>query len=191
LTLAKLNVGQESVSEYCLTVAKGYDLSLPAFDPDYIRHKFVKFYFVDIPTFLDFRAFLGTHYDSAAKFLNIATGSYLVNPSRYVSQLNLFHEELLYPIMVDKLKLKNTKEELALVEFGNRLDMLKAKRELAVFCGAVLSCNTLRANPETHGRLHRQLTETSPVSPKQRDALKKSLCAGYQELVSWILAGCP
>ena len=69
--------------------------------------------------------------------------------------------------------------------------MLQKKKELANFVGALVDCHRLRANPETHSRLHRELTETRDVTWQARNALKKKLCAGYQELVDWLILGCP
>lgn len=192
LRLGELGVDEERLTDYCIAYARGYDHSLPTIQPDYIRHILSTRYSVDCPKAASFRALLGSHYGRAADFLWTAENSYLANASRYVSQLDLFHEELLYPIMVDKLQLKTSREELAKVELTNRLDLLqRQKRELGAFVGALLACRRLRANPETHSRLHHQLTVTSPVSWRQRDGLKKTLSGGYQELVDWISEGCP
>jgi hypothetical protein len=192
LTLGDLGVDEELLADYCIAHAKGYDNSLPTIQPDYIRHILAKQYKVDCPKALSFHALLGSEYDRAAQFLWTAENSYLVNPSRYVSQLDLFHEELLYPIMVDELRLKSSRAELAKLELTNRIEHLqKQKRELATFSGALLACRRLRANPETHTRLHHQWTVTNPVSWQQRDGLKKMLSGGYQELADWVSAGCP
>lgn len=192
LTLGDLDLDDQHLPDHCIASAKGYDISLPAVTPDYVRHVFVKSYSVEIRVPVDFHALLGQDYDRAARFLWQAENSFLANASRYVSQLDLFHEELLYPILVDKLSLKETRHELAQVEWTNRIELLlKQQRELASFAGALLECRRLRANPETHTRLHKELTRTSFVSWRQRSALKKKLCAGYQELTDWIAAGCP
>lgn len=192
LTIGTLGINNKPLSDYCVTIAKGYDNSLPSIQADYVRHIFIKSYAVAISEPVDFRALFRQDYDRAARFLWQAAHSYLTNSSRYVSQLNLFHEELLYPILIDKLNVKLTRHELAHVELGNRIDMLqKQKKELANFVGALLDCHRLRANPETHSRLHRELTETRDVTWPARNALKKKLCAGYQELVDWLILGCP
>ena len=139
---------------------------------------------------IDFRILLGSEYRRATNFLWQAENSYLSNPSRYVSQLDLFHEELLYPILVDKLKLKSTKSELAKVEFANRIEMLaRSKQELTTFAGAIAACRKLRANPETHSRFHRELTYTKSITWRERNGLKKKLCGGYQELIDWMAGG--
>ena len=183
---------KDSLTDYCKMIAQGYDTTLPSIEPDYIRHIFSKSYSVIFTSPVDFHGLFGTHFDRAAEFLWQAETSFLVNPSRYVSQLNLFHEELLYPILVDKLKLKKSDNELALTEFGNRVEMLhKHKKELASLAGGIINCNLLRANPETHSRFHNQLIETSHVTPKKRNDLKKRLMGGYQELTDWLIAGCP
>lgn len=129
----------------------------------------------------------------ATNFLWQANTSYLSNPSRYVSQLNLFHEELLYPIFVDKLKLKNTREEAAKVALRNRIEMIqkevlqKGKPKLGTFASALLECNDLRAkSTESHTRLHGLLDPTNPISWHERNALKKKLCGAYQELTDWL-----
>jgi hypothetical protein len=196
LTIGNLSINNKPLSYYCITSAKGYDNSLPLIQQDYIRHIFIKSYEVMISEpidLLDLHALFGKDYGRAAHFLWWAEVSYLTNPSRYVTQLDLFHEELLYPILIDKLNVKPTRHELAHhVELGNRIDMLqKQKKELANFVGALLDCHRLRANPETHSRLHRELTETRDVTWQARNALKKKLCAGYQELVDWLILGCP
>ncbi|HSX80871.1 MAG TPA: hypothetical protein VLQ80_20170, partial [Candidatus Saccharimonadia bacterium] len=192
LTIGSLEINNKPLSDYCVTIAKGYDNSLPSIQADYVRHIFIRLYGVAISEPVDFRALLGQDYGRAARFLWQAEHSYLTNSSRYVSQLNLFHEELLYPILIDKLNVKPTRHELAHVELGNRIDMLqKQKKELANFVGGLLDCHRLRANPETHSRLHRELTETRDVTWQARNALKKKLCAGYQELVDWLILGCP
>ncbi len=192
LAIKDLDLDELPLSDYCIASARGYDSSLPAIQPDYIRHVFTKVYSVEIANPLDFRMLLGTDYDRAALFLWRAENSYLVNPSRYVSQIDLFHEELLYPILVDKLTVKSTRQELAQVELANRIEMLqKQKKQLASFVGALFESHRLRANPETHTRLHRGLTATNMVTWQQRNALKKRLSAGYQELADWLIAGCP
>lgn len=100
--------------------------------------------------------------------------------------------DVLYPILVDKLSLKKSRKELAQVEWTDRIRMLISnKPELINFGGALQECRLLRANPETHTRLHRQLTVTNSVTWRQRNTLKKKLIAGYQELVDWLIAGCP
>ena len=135
----------------------------------------------------DFRALLQYSYERTARFLWQAEASLLSNPSRFVSQLDLFHEELLYPIIVNKLQVKKTYAELALVEFYDRIAMLdKSEPRLATFAGAIAECRRLRANPETHSRFHREVTYTNPISWRQRDNLRRRLIGGYQELVEWI-----
>ena len=192
LTLADINTNHQGVSDYCVSCAKGYDDSLPAIQPDYIRHVFVRSYGVTTQSTVGFHSLLGSDYDRAAQFLWRAEKSYLVNSSRYVAQLDLFHEELLYPILVDKLRLKATRQDLAQIELSNRIEMLqKQKKELASFAGALIDCRRLRANPEIHTRLHRELTETRSVTWQQRNVLKKKLGAGYQELIDWLAAESP
>ena len=192
LTIKNLGINNKQLSDYCVTSAKGYDNSLQQIQPDYIKHIFIKSYEVVISEPIDLRALCGQNYDRAAHFLWQAENSYLTHPSRYVTQLDLFHEELLYPILIDNLNVKPTRQDLTQVELGNRIDMLqKQKKELANFVGALLDCHRLRANPETHSRLHRDLTETHNVTWHARNALKKKLCAGYQELADWLILGCP
>jgi retron-type reverse transcriptase len=192
LTLKGLCPREESLSEYCRLGAKGYDNSLPAVQPDYIRYVLVRDYNIKPSDSVDFHALLGADHQRASDFLWCAQNSYLVNPSRYVSQIGMFHEELLYPIMVDKLRLKGTREELAKVELTNRLDFLQSHTKgLAAFAGGLIACHSLRANPETHTRLHSELTQTTPITWRQRDALKMKLQGAYQELVDWMTAGYP
>jgi retron-type reverse transcriptase len=192
LTLKDLELDEQSLTDYCRLCAKGYDNTLPTAQPDYIRHVFDKDYEIKFSDSIDFHALLGTDHQRASYFLWQAQNSYYVNSSRYVSQLDLFHEELLYPIMVDKLGLKSTRDELAKVELTDRLATLKKNtKELATFCGAMITCHHMRANPETHTRLHHELTVTTPITWRQRDGLKMRLRGGYQELVDWITAGCP
>jgi hypothetical protein len=191
-TLSEVTMGRHNIPEQTVRYAGGYDKTLPTMEADYIRHTMVSIYDVSMEGGVDFRKFLGTEYHHATKFLWQAQISYRSNPSRYVSQLDLFHEELLYPILVDWVKLKPSRDDLAIVEFSNRIDMLvKNKRELRTFAGAISACRDLRANPETHSRFHRQLTYTNEVTWRERDNLKRQLCGGYQELVSWIAKGCP
>jgi hypothetical protein len=154
----------------------------------------VRTYKVDLPGVqVDFHALGGSHYDRAADFLWHAENSYFANPSRYVSQLDLFHEELLYPILVDKMRWKGTDHELARVDLGDRIEYLaKNKKELAAFGSALVECHRLRCScPESHTRLHKELTATAPVDWRQRDGLKKRLVAAYQELTEWFVTGCP
>jgi len=193
LTLDDLELGDRVLSDYCIACAKGYDNTLPAIQPDYIRSVFAKSYNVEFSDTMDFHALLGSDYERASEFLWQAENSYLVNPSRYVSQLDLFHEELLYPILVDKLYWKSTRDELAQVAFPDRVRYFLAhKVGLASFGSAVFKCHHLRSScPEAHTRLHRQLIATSPITWRQRNGLKKRLGAGYQELADWLLAGCP
>jgi len=192
LTLSSMGVNDKNLADYCIATAKGYDNSLPNIQPDYIRYVFSKSYKVDFSNPVEFHALLGADYRVATERLWKAENSYLVNIDRYISQLDLFHEELLYPILVDILKIKPTREELAKVELTNRIEtLIKNKKELIGFGGALQECRLLRANPEMHTRLHHQLIVTSSVSWQQRNALKKKLIAGYQELVNWLIAGCP
>jgi hypothetical protein len=192
LSLGDLESSEKPASDYCRRVASGYDSSLPIIHPDYIRHEFTVSYHVNCIDGLDFRALLGSEYEHVSNFLWQAESSFLTNPSRYVSQLDLFHEELTSAIMVDKLQIKSSRHELAQVEWSNRIDMLqKNKEELRTYAGAIAACRRLRANPETHARFHREVKYTSPISWRQRDNLKAMLRGGYQELVNWIEAGCP
>jgi hypothetical protein len=188
-----LELDDQSLTDYCVACAKGYDNTLPAIQPDYLRSVLAKSYNVEFLDTMDFHALLGSDYERASEFLWQAENSYLVNPSRYVSQLDLFHEEVLYPILVDKLHWKSTRDELAQVTFPDRAKYFLANKvELASFGSAVLECHRLRSScPEAHTRLHRQLITTSPITWRQRDGLKKRLGAGYQELVDWLAAGCP
>jgi hypothetical protein len=193
LTLNDLELDDQSLTDYCVACAKGYDDTLPAIQPDYLRSVLAKNYNVKFLDTMDFHALLGSDYERASEFLWQAENSYLVNPSRYVSQLDLFHEEVLYPILVDKLHWKGTRGELAQVAFPDRARYFLANKvELASFGSAVLECHRLRSScSEAHTRLHRQLITTSPITWRQRDGLKKRLGAGYQELVDWLAAGCP
>jgi hypothetical protein len=113
--------------------------------------------------------------------------------SRYVSQLDLFHEELLYPILVDKIQWKTTREDVALTAFPDRMMYLQnKKRELSLFANALADCHILRSScTEAHTRLHRALGQTTPVDYQQRDRLKQKLIAGYQQLVDWLATGYP
>lgn len=192
LTLNDVDSNMQSVSDYCVVTAKGYDSTLPEIQPDFIRYVFSKDYSVKFSDTVDFHALLGKDYKLADQHLWTAQSSFLVNPDRYIAKLDLFHEELLYPILVDKLSLKKSRKELAQVEWTDRIRMLISnKPELINFGGALQECRLLRANPETHTRLHKQLTVTNSVTWRQRNTLKKKLRAGYQELVDWLIAGCP
>ena len=189
ISLKDLQTSDTPIPEHCHRYARGYDESLPSVQTDYIRHIMRKSYKIDVDSNVDFRALLKSGYDRAASFLWHAETSYLSNPSRYVSQLDLFHEELLYPLLVDKLAVKNRHEDLAQVEFTDRINMVgKKEPKLSTFAGAIAECRRLRANPETHSRFHRQLTYTNPISWRQRDGLRRRLAGGYQELVQWIEA---
>lgn len=145
-------------------------------------------------TSVDFHAMLGEkEHKRAASFLWQAERSYLSNPSRYVSQLNLFHEELLYPIFVDKLQIKSTREDAKAVALRNKLDMILKKIQiegepkLGTFISVLLDCNDLRSRgTEAHTRLHGSLDFTNPIDWHQRDSLKKRLCGAYQELADWL-----
>lgn len=139
---------------------------------------------------VDFRLLLASYYERATNFLWDAERSFLTNPSRYVSQLDLFHEELIYPLAVDVLKLKESYEDLSGIAFPDRLKMIqKGVSELSTFSSALLRCHALRSqSTEAHTRLHRCLDHTVPIDIRKRDNLKKSLCAAYQELSSYLLA---
>ncbi|NJM76990.1 MAG: hypothetical protein HC852_15880 [Acaryochloridaceae cyanobacterium RU_4_10] len=128
-SLESLNLGNRKIlSQYCIAVARGYDDSLPHLEECYIKHIFTRNYKVTITAPIDFHKLLGAkEHARASGFLWQAEQSYLSNPSRYVSQLNLFHEELLYPIFVDKLQLKASKEEAKTVALRNKLDMILKK----------------------------------------------------------------
>jgi hypothetical protein len=113
LTIQKLGLDDsQNLAEYCIASARGYDNSLPHLQASYIRYVFIRFYKVKFTELVDFHILLGSEYNRAENFLWQADKSYLSNPSRYVSQLDLFHEELLYPILVDKLKLKTSRKKL-------------------------------------------------------------------------------
>ncbi len=194
-SIKALNLGdKKSPSDYCVAAARGYDESLPHLKQCYVKHIFVEHYKVKFTATVDFHAMLGEkEHKRAASFLWQAEKSYLSNPSRYVSQLNLFHEELIYPIVVDKLKLKNSKDEIKGVVWRDRLHMVQKKikdegnPKLGTFISVLIDCNDLRAGgTEAHTRLHGSLDFTSPIDWHQRDSLKKRLCGAYQELADWL-----
>jgi hypothetical protein len=196
-SLKSLNLGNRKIlSHYCMAVARGYDDSLPRLEECYIKHIFTRNYKVMITAPIDFHKLLGAkEHARASSFLWQAEQSYLSNPSRYVSQLNLFHEELLYPIFVDKLQLKASKEEAKTVALRNKLDMILKKIQsdndlkLGTFISVLLDCNDLRAKgTEAHTRLHGSLDFTTPIHWHQRDLLKKRLFGAYQELVDWLVS---
>ena len=178
---------QKLLSEYCLAIAKGYDDSLPHREQCYIKYILAKKYMVKVTTSIDFYSMLGEkEHKRASGFLWQAETSYLSNPSRYVSQLNLFHEELLYPIFVDKLQLKSSKEDAKSVALRNKLDMILKKIQsegepkIGTFISVLLDCNDLRAKgTEAHTRLHGSLDFTTSMDWHQRDSLKKRLCGAY------------
>ncbi|MEP0885634.1 RNA-directed DNA polymerase [Trichocoleus sp. ST-U3] len=183
LTILKLGLGSEQqLTEYCLASARGYDDSLPQLKQCYIRQTFIKFYGVKFPELVDFHALLGAEeHIRAANFLWQSNRSYLSNPTRYVSQLHLFHEELLYPIFVEKLKFKNTREEAAKIAMRNRIEMIqkevlqKGEVKLGNFASMLLACNDLRAkSTESHTRLHGILDPTNPISWHERDSSKSN-----------------
>ncbi len=187
IKISDLPLDIKVLSEYCVAYAKGYDQSLPQTQTNYIRHILKTKYDVDFASQMDFKTLLGNAYEKTADFLWEAENSYYSNPSRYVSQLDLFHEELLYPIMVDILKITSTKEDLAKVEAANRIETLrKNEPNLVAFSGSIGECKKMRANPETHTRFHKQLTHTSKITWQERDRLKKILAGGYQQLISWL-----
>lgn len=178
-----------NVNDYFMIIAKGYDESLPYRRQCYVRHIFRERYYCEIDGDVDFRLLLASYYERATNFLWDAERSFLINPSRYVSQLDLFHEELIYPLMVDVLRLKESYEELSRTDFPDRLKMIqKGVSELSTFSSALLRCHALRSqSTEAHTRLHRCLDYTVPIDLRKRDNLKKSLCAAYQELSSYLL----
>ncbi len=189
LTIQKLGLDDiQAPAEYCIASARGYDNSLPHLQPCYIRYVFARFYKVQFPESVDFHTLLGSEYNRATNFLWQADKSYLSNPSRYVSQLDLFHEELLYPILVDKLKLKNSKEEVAKMSLPSRMGHIQSQeQQLGIFASALLKCHDLRStSTEAHTRLHKILDATNPVNPHQRDVIKKQLYGAYQQLVDWL-----
>jgi retron-type reverse transcriptase len=191
LNIEKLSLQEtQKPNEYCLAIAKGYDESLPQYQPCYIRHVFAKDYNVDFTMSFDFHSILNSDYDRAAYFLWQAQLSFLINPSRYVSQLDLFHEEILFPLLVDKLKWKPNKQDLAKVSLPDRMTYLRNNHEyVSVFASTILECHTLRSScTEAHTRLDKVTDITSPVSWRQRNALKKNLCGAYQELSTWLIA---
>jgi hypothetical protein len=191
LSIEKLSLQEtQKPSEYCLAIAKGYDASLPHYQPCYIRHVFSRDYSVDFIAAFDFHLILDSDYDRAANFLWQAQTSYLSNPSRYVSQLDLFHEEILFPLLVDKLKWKASKQDLAKVPLPDRMTYLKNNHEnVSVFASTILECHRLRSRcTEAHTRLDRVTDLTSPVTWRQRNELKKNLCGAYQELSTWLIA---
>jgi hypothetical protein len=177
-------------------MAKGYDNSLPSVQFDFMRQTFIKSYSVEFTEQFDFHSFLNDGYKLAVNKLWQADREFLHDYDRYVNQLDQFHEELLTPILVDKLGEKSSREELAKVEYGDRIDMLASYSKknnglLGAFVSAIQECRSLRRNPETHPRFHRVLPETTHVTWRQRDFLKKKLIAGYQEFTNWLIAGCP
>jgi len=190
LSIEKLSLQEiQKPTDYCLAIAKGYDASLPHYQPCYIRHIFAREYNVDFSTSFDFHSVLNSDYERAANFLWQAQISYLSNPSRYVSQLDLFHEEILFPLLVDKLKWKSSKQDLAQVSLPDRMIYLRNKHEsMSVFAGAILECHRLRSScTEAHTRLDKVTDITSPVTWRQRNEMKKNLCGAYQELSTWLI----
>lgn len=196
LTLSDVTTNMKNLPDYCVAIAKGYDASLPDVQFDFVRQTFMKTYSVEFSESFDFHVFLQDGYQIASKKLWQSNLEFLSNSDRYVTQLDQFHEEILMSILVDTLKLKNTREELISVEYGNRIEMLtsfssKNNNFLGSFVSAIQECRSLRRNPSTHPRLHRDLSETTSVTWQQRNSLKKKLMAGYQELTNWLVAGCP
>lgn len=191
LNIEKLSLQEmQKPSEYCLAIAKGYDESLPQYQPCYIRYVFAKDYNVNFTKPFDFHSILNSDYDRANSFLWQAQTSYMTNPSRYVSQLDLFHEEILFPILVDKLKWKANKEELVKISLPDRMNYLRNNHsELTVFASAISECHRLRSScTEAHTRLDKVTDITSPVTWRQRNDLKKNLSGAYQELSTWLIA---
>jgi hypothetical protein len=175
--------------EYCLAIAKGYDSSLPQYQPCYIRHVFEKEYGVDFKEAIDFHTILNSEYERASNFLWQAQISYLTNPSRFVSQLDLFHEELLFSLLIDKLKWKASRQELVQVSLPDRMTYLRNNHgSLSVFASALIECHLLRSScTEAHTRLERVTDATAPITWRQRNGLKKNLCGAYQELSTWLI----
>ncbi|MEH2276724.1 MAG: RNA-directed DNA polymerase [Nostoc sp.] len=190
LTIKKLGLDEtQQLSEYLRNSARGYDNSLPHLQPCYIRYIFTRFYRVNFSQSVDFHALLGLAYQRATDFLWQSDKSYLSNASRYASQLDLFHEELLYPILVEKLKLKPSREDVAKMSLPSRMQHIHSQEQkLRIFASGLLKCHDLRSSSiEAHTRLDKILDPTNPVSWHERDALKKQLCGAYQELVDWLL----
>jgi retron-type reverse transcriptase len=191
LNIEKLSLHEtQKPSEYCLAIAKGYDASLPQYQPCYIRHIFFRDYSVDFVVPFDFHLIFNSEYERAAKFLWQAQTSFLSNPSRYVAQLDLFHEEILFPLLVDKLKWKANRQDLAKVSLPDRMVYLRNNHEyVSVFASAILECHRLRSScTEAHTRLDKVTDITSPITWRQRNELKKNLCGAYQELSTWLIA---
>lgn len=189
LTLEKLGLDEEEQpTEYCINCARGYDSRLPEIQPCYLRHIFTSFYEVKFSTLVDFHTLLGSEYSRAGDFLLQAQLSYLSNPSRYVSQLNLFHEELLFPILVDRLNWKSSRGEVVKVALPDRMKYLQKNRnQLSTFANELLACHDLRSSStEAHTRLHQVLETTSPISWRQRDGIKRKLCGAYQDFADWL-----
>ncbi|MEO7840386.1 MAG: RNA-directed DNA polymerase [Anaerolineales bacterium] len=176
LNIEKLSLQEtQKPSEYCLAIAKGYDASLPQYQPCYIRHVLTKDYSVDFIVPFDFHSILNSDYDRAVNFLWQAQTSYLSNASRYVSQLDLFHEEILFPLLVDKLKWKASRQDLAMVSLPDRMTYLRNNHvNISVFASTLLECHRLRSRcTEAHTRLDKVTDITSPVTWRQRNELKK------------------
>jgi hypothetical protein len=114
LTLGVVNQNAGKLSDYCVAMAKGYDASMPNVQFDFIRQTFSKSYFVEFSMPFDFHSFLGDGYNLAEDKLWQADREFLHDYDRYVNQLDQFHEELLTPILVDKIKKKNSREDLAI-----------------------------------------------------------------------------
>jgi hypothetical protein len=193
LKLSDISIDFSEKHNYCIQISRGYDHSLPEVESCYLRSTFSKEYRVQFNKTVDFRNLLGSNYDRAVGFLWQANRSFLVNPSRFVSQIDLFHEELLFFILVDKLQWKNSDQDLVLAPFPNRIKYLvNSKSELRNLSVAMQTCHKLRSScTEAHTRLHQVVATTQPISISQRDALKKNLLAGYQELTNWVEDGCP
>ncbi|MBE9207791.1 hypothetical protein IQ244_14940 [Nostoc sp. LEGE 06077] len=190
LTIDMLGLDKsQDINEYTINSARGYDNSLPHLKQCYIRYTFTKFYKVKFTEPIDFHTLLGLEYKRATDFLWQSEKSYLSNPSRYVSQLDLFHEELLYPILVDKLKWKPNREDIAKVSLPDRMKHIQSKeQQLQIFASNLLKCHQLRSSStEAHTRLDKILDPTNPIKWNERDTLKKQLCGAYQELVDWLI----
>ncbi len=190
LTVEKLALKDtQKPIEYCSAIANGYDSSLPKYQPCYIRYVFVKEYGVDFKEPIDFHTILNSEYERTAEFLWQAQMSYLINPSRYVSQLDLFHEELLSPLLVDKLKWKASRQELVKVSLPDRMIALRNNHDkLSVFASALIECHRLRSRcTEAHTRLEKVTDPTAPITWRQRNELRKNLCGAYQELSTWFI----
>jgi len=183
-TRDNINPGDlRQVSPWAGATFRHYGLTNRRYPPRVIEDTIARLFGINVPTTSSLRAFLGQkYYKAGARHLLEAEASYYPNPSRFVVQSNNFNQLILTKLLPKYLKPSRVKPDNVFGLLANPTNKLNSVIP-SVFV-AFKECNELRRrSPEPHAYATDFQDVRRRVSSKQRDSIKLSLRAGYQEVL--------